>query len=650
MQNKQETPFNKKRSLYRILMDFFLKSAIIQAIYGFTSAFYRKISSSLIAAFFSSYGKMASLLSDSVIVNALKPKTALLPSQTLSFRIAAKYETSIFALAVEKIKWSLLTCQLNILAVFGITFGFTSAFALILQNFAFKIQKISFDELMKLASPLMASLCFIIVSLLLIFSKKPLIQVVNESTFLSRIFFDLLKIRKVPYYDYENISGLNAGIATLLGTALGALSLLVPPSKIILAMGVAVVFLIIMHSPEAGTASVFFLLPFISTMSLVYLVCSIAFSYLIKFFRRKRSFKMETIDFAVLIFALFIISGGFISVDIVSSVPKMAVFFCFMSMYFIIKNIIRSETLISSCALCLSYSSIIVSSIGLARYFIGDISQKWQDTDMFGSIPGRAVSTFENPNVLGEYLILILPLLFAMLLSSKNVGDKLLFFSAFSLCSCCLIFTWSRGAWLGFAFAVILFILLKSHQFLAAIITFSPALLLAVSFILNQNIIDRIMSIGNTSDSSTLYRLNIWIGSLDMLDDTALYGIGIGTEAFSSIFPRYALSGTEVAPHTHSLYLQIVSEMGIFALIAFIAVIFCLASMTFACIQESTRKNSRTMPIGCLCGIAAFLIQGLTDYVWYNYRIFLFFWMILGFSVAVIKVCAESERRRFLYV
>ena len=38
-----------------------------------------------------------------------------------------------------------------------------------------------------------------------------------------------------------------------------------------------------------------------------------------------------------------------------------------------------------------------------------------------------------------------------------------------------------------------------------------------------------------------------------------------------------------------------------------------------------------------MCGVIAFLAQGLTDYVWYNYRVFALFWMVIGLSVAVIK-------------
>ena len=36
--------------------------------------------------------------------------------------------------------------------------------------------------------------------------------------------------------------------------------------------------------------------------------------------------------------------------------------------------------------------------------------------------------------------------------------------------------------------------------------------------------------------------------------------------------------------------------------------------------------------------LTAFLLMGFTDYVWYNYRIFLYFWMTVGISASAVSV------------
>ena len=57
------------------------------------------------------------------------------------------------------------------------------------------------------------------------------------------------------------------------------------------------------------------------------------------------------------------------------------------------------------------------------------------------------------------------------------------------------------------------------------------------------------------------------------------------------------------------------------------------------------------MVLGGMCGILAVLFMGLTDHVFYNYRIFLLFWLLMGVVVAQIRVGrAEMTRTEPLYM
>ena len=638
-----------KKSSHSAFVDFFLKSLIVSSLCSFTSALYKKIASSISAAVFTSYEWISEKLMASKIVRRFLPDKYENPQSSFTLRISRLYDESNLSLVIDKIKWSFLACPLNVLAVFGLTFGFTSALMLILENFAFSITKISFSGILDIINPLMTSLVFIVVAILFIFSKKPLIRAVNESLFVGFILFDFFAIRKIPVSDYDNRTGMSAGVAALLGILLGGIALWVPPSTVAVILGIAILFVLVLHSPEAGVIGMIFALPFLKTMALVFLAVSTALSFFFKCCRRKRIMKFEGLDLFVAVFGVFIISGGVVSVDFASSAPKMLVYVCFLVMYFIVKNVVRTETLILSCARSLAASSMLVSFIGIFEYLFGAVSQTWQDVQMFSGIRGRAVSTFGNPNVLGEYLVLVLPIVFAMFLCTKRFNHRALFFVSFMLGVSCLVLTWSRGAWLGILFAAVIFILLKSHAFLGGIILISPAIALALSFTLESNVWQRIMSIGNVSDSSTAYRLDIWRGAWKMATDKGLFGIGIGEEAFSSVFPQYALAGTETAPHAHSLYIQMILETGVFSLAVFAVVCLSYLSLVFAYIRKMPGKDSRAISVGFLCGICAFLIQAFTDYAWYNYRVYLFFWLMLGLAMAVLNLCKENDRRKFIY-
>lgn len=631
------------RSFSRSVASFFGRSAVIRAMCRLTSAIYRKCIYGFFGTLFTFYDGFAEKMKNSFFANFFSPRKTDDNYRTLGYKASRFYETSLFSRLADTVKWGILSCPLNILGILFFSFGFYSMVIILLKRYAFTFEPVS--EL-----SFTTSLIFIVVSVILLFSKKTLISVINESCALNFILFDFLALRKVSSKDCEQTSHFGAGFAVILGILFGALSLVIEPYITAIVLFVIVACVVVLHSPESGVITMFLILPFTPTMVLSGLVIVTAFSLFLKAVRRKRLIKFSPIDLTVAAFTLFLISGGVVSLDIASSVPKMLVFICFISMYFIIKNIIRSDKLAFSCVRSLTASAAIVSLIGLFQYFFGSVSTIWQDAEMFADIRGRAVSTLGNPNVLGEYLILVIPVIFAMFAISKNARDKFRYFVSFMLCCACLIFTWSRGAWLGFIAAVLIFIVLSSHKVFACFLLSVPALCLVASFFIDTSVINRLLSVGNTADSSTLYRFNIWKGTLSMLSDTWLYGIGIGTEVFSSVYPRYSLSGTEVAPHSHSLYLQIISEMGVFALAIFLLFCITFICMILSALKNSSVKKNKTVLVGFLCGVCAFLVQGATDYVWYNYRIFLLFWAMIGLTAAVVNNCKETDSNQNLYI
>jgi hypothetical protein len=53
-------------------------------------------------------------------------------------------------------------------------------------------------------------------------------------------------------------------------------------------------------------------------------------------------------------------------------------------------------------------------------------------------------------------------------------------------------------------------------------------------------------------------------------------------------------------------------------------------------------RNARLTVIGGVAGVAALLIMGLFDDIFYNYRIFFMFWAVMGLVMAQLRV---GERR-----
>ena len=109
----------------------------------------------------------------------------------------------------------------------------------------------------------------------------------------------------------------------------------------------------------------------------------------------------------------------------------------------------------------------VVALYGIFQYLFGwgYQSTAWVDTDMFGD-SFRVPSTLENPNMLGQYLILAIPLGGAGLLSAKDWAQRVWYFICCGIMCVCMLLTLSRGAWLGLLFAGFLFVLFLQPRLL----------------------------------------------------------------------------------------------------------------------------------------------------------------------------------------
>ncbi len=275
-----------------------------------------------------------------------------------------------------------------------------------------------------------------------------------------------------------------------------------------------------------------------------------------------------------------------------------------------------------------------VAAYGIYQFFFYDPASAgaWIDNDMFSDITHRVYSTLENPNVLGEYLLLITPFAAACLLTAKTWPRRLFYLAILAVMLLCLIFTSSRGAWLGLIFAAAIFmIMLDARLILLGIIA-----IVILYFALPDWVIDRFSSIGDLTDSSTSYRVFIWMGTIAMLKDYWFSGIGPGTDAFNLVYPAYSFN-TIKAPHAHNLYLQLMCDAGILGLVLFLLVILSFYRTVFSAFSRGRERKTKIYLAAAAAGVGGFLLQGMTDYAFYNIRVTFFFWVIIALGIVLAR-------------
>lgn len=128
------------------------------------------------------------------------------------------------------------------------------------------------------------------------------------------------------------------------------------------------------------------------------------------------------------------------------------------------------------------------------------------------------------------------------------------------------------------------------------------------------------------------------MGTLAMLKNYWLCGIGPGTEAFNRVYPAYSYNSI-IAPHSHNLFLQIVCDAGIAALAVFLILMFVYFRMMCAALHREEDWTSRLNQVAFTGGVCGFLVQAMTDYSFYNYRVLFLFWAYLALGA----LCARRS-------
>ncbi len=269
--------------------------------------------------------------------------------------------------------------------------------------------------------------------------------------------------------------------------------------------------------------------------------------------------------------------------------------------------------------------SILVSSIGLTQKFLGVTAEGiWVDPQEFPELKIRVYSTLVNPNILAGYLVLVVAYGAALFSVFKAKRVRLALVITSLLAAGCLLYTYSRGNWLACAAVLFAFCLLFYHKAFLPVLGVG-ALGLAAG---GQAVWHRLGSILNGQDTSMALRMAYLRSTKWIIEE---YPLGVGWYGYRFVYPtyNYYLADTSVIMyHCHNLFLNVLAELGWHGLIVFLAVwgMFLYHGWKLA----FNKKGAWTTALGrgyvlASIGIA---IGGLTDHVYFNTQMGLFFWLL----------------------
>ncbi len=378
-----------------------------------------------------------------------------------------------------------------------------------------------------------------------------------------------------------------------------------------------------------------FVLPFVPTLVLLLIVLAAFALYVLNVLLGR--VELRPLGFTGvfgLLFALIYALGAIAGEAFPASLEQMLMFLGLMCAIPVAARVLEKDSWRDAFIVVLVLSACLVSLHGIYQYIVGvPLDPAWVDTENYAELTTRAYSTFGNPNVMGEYLVVLTSLSVGMLWKTKGFWKKTFFLGTTLLLAVGLLTTGSRGAMLGLAFSAFIFALFAEHRLLP----FGAMVAAAIPFVMPASMWERLMGAFTGTDSSTKYRMSIYGACFKMVNDFWFAGIGVG--AFALIYPRYVYSASN-AYHSHNLFLQVLLELGVLGFVPFMLLLFFWAQRLWHTIARD-KTRGRFLPGVVLSSMAGLLLQGLTDHLWFNYRIVLLFWLLIGIGCSFRKEAKE---------
>ncbi|HDT15404.1 MAG TPA: tetratricopeptide repeat protein, partial [Firmicutes bacterium] len=208
-------------------------------------------------------------------------------------------------------------------------------------------------------------------------------------------------------------------------------------------------------------------------------------------------------------------------------------------------------------------SASIAGVYGIMQAFGWDLSGWTTD------FSGRAFSTFGNPDFLGGFLLLVVPVSLAVYFSFRRMFLSVFLFV---FLAGVLLFSQTRSSIAAFGAGLCVLCALLPGYFKKTYKYIVPGIALVFVLVIasgrHTDMGGRIASIGDVREKAVQGRYEMWQAGLKMAGDNLFTGRGI--YSVKSLYYRYKVSdGYSVTDRLHNDYIEIMVESGIMALLFF---------------------------------------------------------------------------------
>ena len=295
----------------------------------------------------------------------------------------------------------------------------------------------------------------------------------------------------------------------------------------------------------------------------------------------------------------------------------------------IVLLIVRSRRKLLILSACALFSVLINGVVGLGQTVQNFQQPVWRNSGF--------IFFMHQASILSVTALALV----AGLLRIQERRYRLMLGVALLLVIAALVVNGTRGAWLGTAVGSVLVVLLGCQARLKALASLGAAVLLFAGIVLacpQSNFAQRLYSITQADQSNTERRL-VWGSAVRMFEDHPVFGVGMAQ--FGDTYPQY-ISPEAKEPglhHAHNNFFQMLSEAGILGFLTFVGFVGYL--LYFSIHGWLIAKSIAYLVI--LADLLGIMLHGLTEYTWGATLTVKFFWLVLGLSLAWLRLSRNKE-------
>ncbi|MGI6263962.1 MAG: O-antigen ligase family protein [Acutalibacteraceae bacterium] len=351
--------------------------------------------------------------------------------------------------------------------------------------------------------------------------------------------------------------------------------------------------------------------------------------------RHRRVYTVGTLGKWMLLYLLFFALGVAYSVARLTTLVNWLMWFSMLTGYVALHTVLTSKRRISIALLGISGAAGVAGGIAVAQYLLKILgvirhTEFWYPLDALAfrlspvpvnlQIAGdRVCATFTNPNILAEYLVMVIP--FVAFYAFTGLRTKARLFSRGCLLAAVggVMFTFARGSYLALTAVAIVFAAANLKRIgVVVLAAFSLASLLPASVAqrlfsisrakksLPPALADELATALPGSDKAISERFQVWMTCWDNILRHPLLGSGGGTTG--TLLAEHGLN----VPHAHNVVLQLLNEGGLVGLAIMLAA-------GFRALQTGVRLtrlkgDTRRVGVTVLAFLAGFGVNSMFEF------------------------------------